>query len=550
MPKPFFLARPSGLFVRFLVPLDLRPRLGTRFVVRRLYVSHPDHARLAAARMGAALSDAFTQLRRGSVADFDLKGLLEKQRRGELRDLTMTDVVLGDGTRLGTVEITSPADLAMFHAVRGATSQVPAAAPSSLAAAGAPVAGASPLFDEAFDNYRERRVLSNLTGDVDMANTQRIFVEMNGDKPLALITDDDILNFEKAAANWPVNARKLKAFKGLKAPEIVKASQARQTARDPTLTLISDNTRRKHRDNLAAFFTWAVKKKKLATHPMEGDHRQQDRRKERVQTSRPCRADELERIFDPATFDPWWAGRPQYYWAPWIALYTGARLNEIAQLYLDDFQTPHGIPGIAIAGKRADQRVKGTHSVRFVPLAKPLLDAGLMAYVDEVRAAGHHRFFPHLKYGDDYGDYLGDRFIVYLKDIGLKADDNPDAPGMGFHWFRHTVGHAVVSLPSANLHAAAGITGHAQRSVVPGELSTYVQPADLRTKLRALNKMKLPTPQRLEPNTFKDALAEAHALPAKWKRQATDKAAAAAEQSAKAQDAPNAPKRGRPRKAD
>lgn len=526
MPKPFFLVRPSGLFVRFLVPVDLRQQLAARFVIRRLYVSQPDQVRLAGARMGAALSEAFTQLRRGSVADFDdIKGLLDKHRRGELRDLTMKDVVLGDGTRLGTVEINTPGDLALFHAMRGAPAPAIATARSPVVL---PSVEDSPFFEDTFETYRERRVLSNLTGDVDLRATQTIFVEMNGDKRLAEITDADILNFERATANWPVNARKLKAYRDMTAPEIVKASQARQVARDPELKLISDNTRRKHRDNLAAFFSWTVEKKKLAASPMEGDHRQQDHRIQRVQTRRPYRADELQRIFNPATFDPWWAGHPQYYWAPWIALYTGARLNEIAQLYLGDFQRPHGIPGIAFAGTRADQRVKGSNSVRFVPLAKPLLDSGLMRYVEEVRVAGHHRLFPHLKYGDDYGDYLGDRFISYLKSIGLKSDDNPDAPGMGFHWFRHTVGHAVVTLPNANLHTAAGITGHAQRSVVPGELASYVQPADLRAKLRALNKMKLPTPPPYEPDTFKDALAEAHALHAKWKRQAAARANAPA----------------------
>ena len=63
MPKPFFLARPSGLFVRFRVPTDLRPRLGARFLVRRISPLSTTRARLAGARMGAALSEAFEQMR-------------------------------------------------------------------------------------------------------------------------------------------------------------------------------------------------------------------------------------------------------------------------------------------------------------------------------------------------------------------------------------------------------------------------------------------------------------------------------------------------------
>ncbi|MCY7355002.1 MAG: hypothetical protein LH470_08010 [Lysobacter sp.] len=291
--------------------------------------------------MGASLSEAFTQLRRGSLADFDdFKGLIDKQWRGELRDLTMRDVVLGDGTRLGTVDINSPADLALFHALRGVTGSAPAATPPSAVADAAPAVDGARFFDDALASFRERRSLANLTGDVDLAATQRIFVEMNGNKRLAEVTDDHILNFEKATANWPVNARKFKAYRGMKAAEIVRSSQAQQAARDPDLKLLADNTRRKHRDNLAAFFTWAVAKK-LAASPMTGDPRQQDHRIQRVQTRRPYRAEELECIFDPVTLVPWTENRPQYFWAPWLALYSGARLNEIAQIYLDDIQAPH-----------------------------------------------------------------------------------------------------------------------------------------------------------------------------------------------------------------
>jgi hypothetical protein len=538
LPKPFFLARASGLFVRFWVPPDVRAFVGSRFLVRRLHMTDKDQALLAGARMGAALSEAFARIRGGTVADIDIKDVLEKARRGETRDLTLRDVVLRDGTRVGTVEIASEADLALFGAVQVggvAAHQAPLAPLPATPAPPAPP-GPSMLFTDAFENYRERRILAKQGGDVDLKATQRIFAEVNGNKPLAEITDDNILNFERATANWPVNASRLKRYAGMSAADIVSDSLRRQKARDPELVLIADNTQRKHRDGLAAFFNWAVSKKKMTASPMDGDTRQQDHRIKRRQVRRPFRAEELAQIFDPATFTRWTEDRPHYFWAPWIALYSGARLNEIAQLYLDDIQSPHGIPGFSIGAFRRDQRVKGSNSARFVPFAKPLLDAGLLTYVDEVRAAGHHRLFPHLKYGDDYGDYLGDRFIKYLKDIGLKTEDNPDAPGMGFHWFRHTAGDAVVNLSSSNLHHAAGITGHAKSTILPGELSTYVQPAELRSKLKSLNSMNMLLPPKYVPGTFEAALVDAHALHAKWGRQRARKEKKGLESVQRAED--------------
>ena len=59
MPKPLFLRRPSGLYARFLVPVDLRAEVGSRFLVRALPGLRGDAARLVAARLGLALSEAF-----------------------------------------------------------------------------------------------------------------------------------------------------------------------------------------------------------------------------------------------------------------------------------------------------------------------------------------------------------------------------------------------------------------------------------------------------------------------------------------------------------
>lgn len=78
LPKPYILARPSGLFARYLVPADLRPVVGSRFVVRALHAKG-DRARLVAALMAVALSQAFDALRRGEPMADDI---LEKALAG------------------------------------------------------------------------------------------------------------------------------------------------------------------------------------------------------------------------------------------------------------------------------------------------------------------------------------------------------------------------------------------------------------------------------------------------------------------------------------
>lgn len=116
MPKPLLLARPAGLFVRFLVPADLREQVGSRFIVRSLRGLRGDPARLAAAVLGVALSQAFEALRRGGDV-VDIKKILDDAQRaassGSMREWTATGVQIGR-VSLGTVQVNGEQDARDF----------------------------------------------------------------------------------------------------------------------------------------------------------------------------------------------------------------------------------------------------------------------------------------------------------------------------------------------------------------------------------------------------------------------------------------------------
>ena len=72
MPKPYLLNRPTGVYARFLVPADLRERIGSRFLVRALHALHGDESRLVASSLALMLSQVFEALRRNeAVGDID-----------------------------------------------------------------------------------------------------------------------------------------------------------------------------------------------------------------------------------------------------------------------------------------------------------------------------------------------------------------------------------------------------------------------------------------------------------------------------------------------
>ncbi len=81
-----------------------------------------------------------------------------------------------------------------------------------------------------------------------------------------------------------------------------------------------------------------------------------------------------------------WASKyPHRWFGPMLGLYSGARVNEVAQLQVDDIATVDGVPGFYVRVVARGQRIKGKHSRRFIPLAQPVLEAGFLDYVQRPR---------------------------------------------------------------------------------------------------------------------------------------------------------------------
>lgn len=152
------------------------------------------------------------------------------------------------------------------------------------------------------------------------------------------------------------------------------------------------------------------------------------------------------------------------YWMPLLAAYTGARQNELAQLYVRDVrQAPGGFYYLSILNDDADdgdgRRVKTVSSRRDVPLHTDLLALGFGAYVGSLPSVG--QLFPKLaqdaggKFGQSFGRHWGPYLV---KVVGL---DSPAAP---MHGFRHAFKTLCrgVGIPD-DVHEA--ITGHSGGTV-------------------------------------------------------------------------------------
>lgn len=471
MPAPLLLARPSGLYVRFLVPADLRPVVGSRFIVRPLYAPVGDAARLVAARMAVALSQAFGALRQG--AQVDLKKALEAAAAAGRRDLTLGEVRLPNGATFSNVRIDTEQDRRMFAQAIEDIGKIDI--PTLTAAPPPTPAREVPWLSLAIDAHtsdlaREGR---NSKTVLESRHALKIFLGVVGDRPVSELTQDHVREFFDAVRIWPSNASKRDPYRGKTVRQVLSLSKANQEPPPAAATLA------KARQRLAVFLNAQVSAGVLTVSPLRGLPAPSGVDAEA--TGRAFTPTELGTMFEPSRFEAWASKYPHRWWGPILGLYSGARVNELAQLFVDDIETVDGVPGFHINNRHPKQKLKNKASRRFVPLAQPVLNAGFLTFVDEVKAAGHPRLFPHLPCPGDlgYGRQLSKQFRAYLLAIGV------DDEGMGFHAFRHSF---ITGLDRAGIseRQISRLTGH----TVAGSVLTkhYIDPPTLAERVDVLAK--------------------------------------------------------------
>lgn len=199
-------------------------------------------------------------------------------------------------------------------------------------------------------------------------------------------------------------------------------------------TTISITTFNNYVKNLTTLFSYSVKEGYGDINPFQGLKILQ-RVKANEQRSRFAEED-LARIL---TFTEAYKGQEKEYryWLPLLGLYTGARMNEICQLYLDDIVKIDGINCIHIQAARPDQKLKSISSERLIPIHSELKKLGLLRFIDKQRALGHTRLFPELSLHSRHGyTQAPSRWFAGVRDkLGFKGG----AEKKDFHSFRHTV---------------------------------------------------------------------------------------------------------------
>lgn len=153
------------------------------------------------------------------------------------------------------------------------------------------------------------------------------------------------------------------------------------------------------------------------------------------------------------------------YWGTLIGIYTGARVNEVAQIMLDDIKQDNGVWYFDMNDDEG-KKLKNKASRRKVPIHQSLLDRGLIEHRDTLKKKRKDRllheltFCPKNGYGRNLSRFFNQTFLVKL---GMKSKQHV------FHSLRHTV---VTRLTQAghDEKKVKAIIGHTQSGTA---LTTY-----------------------------------------------------------------------------
>lgn len=213
------------------------------------------------------------------------------------------------------------------------------------------------------------------------------------------------------------------------------------------------------------FFDWCVERKHIESNPVValkiGKNMRKTLQAERGREREPYNKDDLNTLFNEKSVQD--IKKPCLYWMPLIALFTGARAEEIANIKVDTIKEYE-------SGKyQFTIEASKTHAgVRTIPIHPRLIEAGFLNYIDDVKNTWGKTatLFPYMtpvkyrlthRFSQDFGNYR--------RSLGIKTTRD-------FHSFRTTV-IGVLKTNRADAEFRREFVGHESTEKEDTHLKNY-----------------------------------------------------------------------------
>ncbi|WP_419239710.1 tyrosine-type recombinase/integrase [Photobacterium leiognathi] len=274
-----------------------------------------------------------------------------------------------------------------------------------------------------------------------------IVLGLIGKPQLRAIRRSDAEAVASLLRTYPTNLKKHRQFNGLS------GHQAIELNKDLGLPTLSDESVKDYCQKMSGFFEWCQLNELTEINPFKAIRFKKTRRDSEAKSA--YTSIELEKIFSKLARTKQEHKHPYYFWLPLLAYFTGARLNELCQLYKADIYQVEGIWAIHIDNRYEGQKLKNLTSRRIVPIHDQLLNLGFIEFMQSVQ---HERVFPELKASrDGFGSAASKWFGRFKTKLGFDK-------GQDFHSFRHTV--ATQFKRKSISHIVAGeLLGHSQNNI-------------------------------------------------------------------------------------
>ena len=276
-----------------------------------------------------------------------------------------------------------------------------------------------------------------------------LFIKVTGDPPPAAITVDTARDYKAVLLKLPANLNKNPLYRGKSIPQVLALKP------DDTMAV---NTVNKHLTRVSALFAWAKRHGYVRENYFQGLALKKKKRPHEERAA--FTPEDLTALFGTDQYRGHRFLHPHYYWLPLLGLYTGARLEELCQLRLEDI---HEVDGVWVfdINDSGEKKLKTPASLRLIPIHPKLIALGLLHYVEKLRNRHETRLFPQLTRGrDGYSQAASRWFSRYREPLGLHNQ----TPRKDFHSFRHTFANTLKQ-EGVDEGQVAALIGHSKGGI-------------------------------------------------------------------------------------
>ncbi|RBP53003.1 site-specific recombinase XerD [Arenicella xantha] len=292
----------------------------------------------------------------------------------------------------------------------------------------------------------------------------KTFIEYVGDRQSCELTYRDVEKFVEVLPKIPTN-RNNGRYQGLSIDQIIEQQFG-------TYNTLAKNTLKEYARTIRSFLQEFVKKGYID--PISATAIEKEFTTKEKNPYLPFDKSDLEKLFYSDEYLKGKHTKASNYWAPLLALFTGARSNEICQLLVSDIRhekIDHRVVTYIDINEEEDKELKTPAARRVVPIHSKLIELGFLGYVETVINQGSNALFPEIKVVNGKHNHALGRWFrdTYKRKCGIEDIGKSKKV---FHSFRHTAVQHLWDSQGYELSRIGELVGHTHTTITGGYTHT------------------------------------------------------------------------------